>query len=137
MKRHATAHWSGTGKEGKGFLDSQSEVLSHTAYSYKTRFENEKGTNPEELVAAAHAGCFTMKLAFNLSGAGFVPENLETHCDIVLEEGSITHSHLLVKGKVPGITQQAWEELVKDAETNCPISRLLKTRIDVEARLIP
>lgn len=136
MKRHATAQWSGTGKDGSGFLDSQSEVLNHTAYSYKTRFESEKGTNPEELVAAAHAGCFTMKLAFNLSGAGFVPERLDTRCDIVLEDESITHSHLQVEGRVPGISQQVWEDLVKDAETNCPISRLLNTHIDVQSRLI-
>lgn len=136
MKRFASAQWSGTGKEGRGYLDAPSEVLSHTPYSYKTRFEHEKGTNPEELVAAAHAACFTMKLAFNLSGAGYVPEQLNTRCDIVLEDGRITHSHLQVEGKVPGIGLTSWNDLVHDAEKNCPISLLLNTAIDVQATLL-
>src|SRR2546423_2327551 len=104
MLRNATAVWNGSGKEGKGQLTTDSTVLKDTPYSYRTRFENEKGTNPEELVAAAHAGCFTMKLTFVLGEAGFTPERLETKCTITFENGSVTKSHLTVSGKVPGIS---------------------------------
>jgi osmotically inducible protein OsmC len=136
MTRSATANWQGTGKEGKGHISTQSNVLNKTQYSYLTRFENGTGTNPEELVAAAHAGCFTMKLSFNLTAAGFPPENIDTKCDITLNQGSITESHLVVKAKVPGITKEKFEEQVKDAEKNCPISKLLNTTIHCDATLI-
>jgi osmotically inducible protein OsmC len=131
MKRTATAFWQGSGKEGQGHLTTQSNVLNQTQYSFNTRFADGIGTNPEELVAAAHAGCFTMKLSFNLSGAGFVPTSLETSCAITLEDGSITHSDLTLKAVVPGIDNAKFAELVADAEKNCPISKLLNTQISV------
>ena len=136
MVRNATAVWNGTGKEGKGHLSTQSGVLKETQYSFNSRFEEGIGTNPEELVAAAHAGCFTMKLSFVLNEAGFTADNLETKCDITFENGSITKSHLSVKGKVPGIDDAKWNEAVKNAEQNCPISKLLNTSITSEAQLV-
>lgn len=136
MKRNATAVWQGTGKEGKGNLTTQSSILNQTQYSFGSRFEEGIGTNPEELVAAAHAGCFTMKLSFNLTGAGFVPDNLETKCVITLEDGSITSSHLTLNAKVPNIGEAQFKELVADAEKNCPISKLLNTKISVDANLV-
>lgn len=135
MKRHATAVWKGSGKEGNGHLTTQSNILSQTQYSYKSRFEEGTGTNPEELVAAAHAGCFSMKLSFNIDGAGFVADQLETKCDITLESGSITSSHLTLNAKVKGISKEKFDELVADAEKNCPISKLLNTKITVTATL--
>lgn len=135
MKRHATAVWNGSGKEGKGNLTTQSTVLNKTQYSFGSRFEEGIGTNPEELIAAAHAGCFTMKLSFNLSGAGFEPTELETKCQITFEDGSITKSHLILKATVDGISEDQFAELVKDAEENCPISKLLNTAISVEYTL--
>ena len=136
MKRNATAVWLGTGKEGKGSLTTQSSVLTNTQYSYKSRFEEGTGTNPEELVAAAHAGCFSMKLSFNVDGAGFKAERLETKCEITLENGSITNSHLTLTAKIDGISKQKFDELVADAEKNCPISKLLNTKITVNATLL-
>lgn len=135
MKRNATAVWHGTGKEGQGTLSTESEALQNTPYSFKTRFEDGKGTNPEELVAAAHAGCFTMKLAFNIDAAGFQAEKLETTCDIELENGTITSSFLTVKAKIPNIHKSKLDELVTDAEKNCPISKLLNTNIAVDVLL--
>lgn len=136
MKRNATAVWQGTGKEGTGHLTTQSTVLNKTQYSFNSRFADGIGTNPEELVAAAHAGCFTMKLSFNLSGAGFTPENLETKCEITLENGAITSSHLILSATVPGISKEKFDELVADAEANCPISKLYNTSISVDATLL-
>jgi osmotically inducible protein OsmC len=135
MKRHATAVWNGSGKEGKGTLTSQSGVLKETQYTYSSRFEEGTGTNPEELIAAAHAGCFTMKLSFVLGEAGFTPEHLETTSHVSLENGVITESHLTVKGKVPGISKEKFEECVKNAEENCPVSKALNTKISSEANL--
>ena len=135
MKRSATAVWQGSGKEGKGHLSTQSTTLNQTQYSFSSRFEEGVGSNPEELVAAAHAGCFTMKLSFNLGGAGFTPEQLETKCTITLENGSVTGSHLVLTAKVPEITLEKFTELVQDAEKNCPISKLLNTAITVEFTL--
>jgi lipoyl-dependent peroxiredoxin len=135
MKRNASAHWEGTGKEGNGNLTTQSGILSQTQYSFNTRFADGIGTNPEELIAAAHAGCFTMKLSFNLSGAGFAPESLDTKCDITLENGAITSSHLTLSAKVVGISQEKFDELVADAKANCPISKLLNTEISLETTL--
>jgi osmotically inducible protein OsmC len=136
MIRTATAVWNGSGKEGNGNLTTQSGVLSNTQYSYVSRFESGIGTNPEELVAAAHSGCFTMKLSFVLGAAGFTPDSLETKCELTFENGAITKSHLIVSGKVPGITKEKFEESVKDAEANCPISKLLNTAISSEATLL-
>lgn len=135
MKRKATAIWQGSGKEGKGHLTTQSNVLNKAQYSYTSRFEEGIGTNPEELVAAAHAGCFTMKLSFNLVGAGFTPDLLETQCQINLENGIITESHLTLTATVKGIDQAKFAELVAHAEANCPISKLLNTKIHVDFTL--
>jgi len=135
MKRFATANWQGTGKEGKGNLTSQSTVLNKTQYSFGSRFEEGVGTNPEELVAAAHAGCFSMKLSFNLTAAGFPPANIDTKCEISLNDGAITNSNLTVNAKVPGISKEKFDELVADAKTNCPISKLLNTEITYTASL--
>lgn len=137
MKRFATANWQGSGKEGKGLLSSQSTVLNDTQYGFGSRFADGVGTNPEELIAAAHAGCFTMKLSFNLTGAGFVPDNIDTRCEINFDtaKGEIVQSHLTVSATVPGISQEVFDELVADAEKNCPISKLLNTEITVSATL--
>ncbi|MEI2747525.1 MAG: OsmC family protein [Ferruginibacter sp.] len=135
MKRYATAVWQGTGKEGKGHLSTQSTTLDKTQYSFSSRFESGVGTNPEELVAAAHAGCFTMKLSFVLNAAGFTADNIETRCDITLQDGSITESHLSVKATVPGISNEQFDAAVADAKQNCPISKLYKTNITHEAVL--
>lgn len=136
IKRKATAVWSGSGKEGKGHLSTASTVLNKTQYSFGSRFESGVGTNPEELVAAAHSGCFSMKLSFVLGEAGFTPDELNTECTIVFEDGVITQSNLVLKAKVPGISQEKFDACVKDAELNCPISKLLKTAISVQARLL-
>ena len=135
MKRNATAVWNGSGKEGKGHLTTQSTVLKQTQYSYSSRFEEGPGTNPEELVAAAHAGCFTMKLSFVLGEAGFVPETLETKAIVTLENGKISESHLVLKATVKGISLDAFNAAVKEAELNCPISLSLNTKISVESTL--
>ncbi len=135
MKRKATAVWNGTVKEGKGYLSTQSGVLDKNQYSFKTRFEDGKGTNPEELIGAAHAGCFTMQLSANLSEKDFNPVELETKAEVSLEDGSVTKSHLTLSAKVPGISQEKFDELVKHAKENCPISKLLKTEITVSSTL--
>jgi lipoyl-dependent peroxiredoxin len=135
MKRHATAVWNGSGKEGSGHLTSQSTVLNQTQYSYNSRFAEGVGTNPEELVAAAHAGCFTMKISFLLNAAGFTADEIETRCDITVADGAITGSHLNVKAKVPGISQEQFESVVADAKANCIISKLYNTTITHEATL--
>lgn len=136
MKRTATAVWNGSGKEGNGNLTTQSTVLNKTQYSFTSRFENGIGTNPEELMAAAHAGCFTMKLSFVLGAAGFTPDSLETSCVISLEEGVITSSDLVVKAKVPGITPEKFQECAADAKANCPVSKVYNMTISLEASLV-
>jgi lipoyl-dependent peroxiredoxin len=136
MIRKARAVWRGTGKDGSGRLTSDSGVLSDTAYSFKTRFENEKGTNPEELVAAAHAGCFAMALAFQLQGAGFDPTELATEAAVSLEkEGQgfrVSRSALTLTADVRGIERGKFEELARAAEKNCPISKLLNAEITLD-----
>lgn len=138
MIRHATAVWNGSGKEGKGHLTTASTVLNQTQYSFNTRFEDGVGTNPEELVAAAHAGCFAMKLSFVLGAAGFTPASLETKCEITFENGTLSKSHLILKASVPGIDNAKFLECVKDAEQNCPISKLLGAGLQItsEATLV-
>lgn len=136
IKRTSTAVWSGTGKEGKGSLTSQSGVLSETQYGFQSRFAEGIGTNPEELIAAAHAGCFTMKLAFNLQGAGFVAEELKTHCTIALENGKISASRLSLSAKIPHISAEQFEDLVADAKVNCPVSKLLNCDISITFELM-
>lgn len=135
IKRKSSAVWKGSGKTGAGTVSSASGILKDTSYSYVSRFESGAGTNPEELVAAAHAGCFSMKLAFNLQGANFTATEIRTECEIVLDEGTIVASNLTVHATVPSITKDKFDELVKDAEINCPISKLLKTKISVVATL--
>ena len=136
MKRNATAVWQGSLKEGAGKISTQSKVLENTQYSFKTRFEDGIGTNPEELIAAAHSGCFTMQLSAYIGEAGFEIERLETKCDIDFQEGAIVSSELTVNGKVSGITDTQFQELVTKAEKNCPISKLLNTRISSVAKLL-
>lgn len=136
MKRKASAVWNGSGKEGSGHLTTASTVLNKTQYSFNSRFAEGVGTNPEELVAAAHSGCFAMKLSFVLGEAGFTPEQLAVDCIITFENGSITESHLVLKAKVPGITKEKFEACAADAKANCPISQLLKTNITLEASLV-
>jgi osmotically inducible protein OsmC len=135
MKRNATAVWNGTGKEGTGHLTTQSTLLNNAQYSYKSRFEEGIGTNPEELVAAAHAGCFSMKLSFILNAAGFTADEIVTKCVVTLEDGSITASHLSVSAKVPGIDKATFDASVEDAKLNCPISKSIKATITHEAIL--
>ena len=137
MKRHATAVWKGSGKEGNGHLTNQSTVLSNAQYSFNSRFAEGIGTNPEELIASAHAGCFCMKLSFVLDGAGFTADTLEATCTITLspEKGAITNSHLALKAKVPGISKEKFDECVADAKANCPVSKLLNAEITLESEL--
>ena len=136
MKRHATAVWAGSLKEGQRKITTQSNVLSSTQYSFKTRFEDGNGTNPEELVAAAHAGCFTMQLTAYINEAGFDVASIETKCDIDFQNGSVVSSHLSVLARIDDISTNQFQELVKKAETNCPISRLLNTAITANATLV-
>lgn len=134
-KKHAIAKWLGTGKEGKGTVSAQSGAFTDTQYSFKDRFEEGTGSNPEELIAAAHAGCFSMKLAFVLVEAGFTPESIETKCTITLDK-SITGSHLEVKAKVPGIDADKFKELAEKAKDTCPVSNALSIDKTVEATLL-
>jgi lipoyl-dependent peroxiredoxin len=140
MKRTATAVWNGSGKDGKGNLTTQSTTLNKTQYSYSSRFAEGVGTNPEELIAAAHAGCYTMALAFALQGAGITPDSLETTATITLDVSgaapTITSSHLVLKAKIPGITDEKFQELAKGAEKGCPVSRVLNAEISLDASLL-
>lgn len=135
MKHNATAVWSGTGKEGNGQLTTQTGTLTNVGYDWRSRFADGNLTNPEELVAAAHAGCFNMKLSFVLGAAGFTADEINTKCDITLEDGAITESHLTVTAKIPGINKEQFDAAVADAKANCPISKLLNTNITHEAVL--
>lgn len=135
MKRTSTAIWHGSGKTGSGYITSESHAIEKAYYAYNTRFENEKGTNPEELLAAAHAGCFTMKLSFVLEENGFIADIIETTSEVSLEKGIIGHSHLIVKAKVHGISKQKFDECATNAKDNCPVSRALFLTITMEATL--
>jgi osmotically inducible protein OsmC len=138
MKRNATAVWNGTGKDGKGTLSTQSGTLSDTQYSFKSRFEEGVGTNPEELIAAAHSGCFTMKLSFNISAEQIEPQEITTKAivDLNPEKGEIVGIHLECKVKAAGLSQEKFEELVADAKANCPISKLMNAPITIDAQLL-
>ena len=125
MKRTATANWKGTGKEGSGKLVTQSKAIKNKAYDYRSRFEDGAYTNPEELIAAAHAGCFSMKLSFVLGAAGFTPSRIETTCTVTLEAGVITSSHLDVKAKVPKLRAKNFPQYAEEAKANCPVSKAL------------
>lgn len=133
MQRSASAHWSGDLKSGAGSLTTASQVLNQTPYSFSARFENGAGTNPEELLAAAHAGCFTMALSAQLAGAGLVAESLDTNCVVTLgkkDDGfAITSSTLTLKAKVPGATREQFEAAARAAEKGCPVSKLFNTEI--------
>lgn len=139
MIRKATAVWRGTGKDGEGDLTTDSGVLSKTPYSYKARFENQQGTNPEELIAAAHAGCFTMALAFQLQLAGHNPTELRTEAAVSLDpEGQgfrISRSALTLHATVPGLADEEFRKLAEAAEKNCPVSKLLNAEITLDAQL--
>src|SRR5580765_563973 len=132
MKRTAKAVWNGTGKEGSGTMTSHSKVINNVPYSWRTRFQDVEGTSPEELIAAAHAGCFSMKLSFVLGEAGFPPGSLETTGEVTIENGTITSSHLKVKGKVPGISPEKFKECAEDARANCPVSKALNVSITLD-----
>ncbi len=136
MKRNATAEWKGSLKEGNGILTTQSKTLNATQYSFKTRFEDGVGTNPEELVAAAHAGCFTMQLSAYIGEAGFEIENIQTKCEIEMADFTIIGSHLTVEAKIDGISDETFQELITKAEKNCPISKLFNTEITSKATLV-
>lgn len=135
MKRNATAVWNGSGKEGKGNLTTQSTTLNKTQYSFSSRFEDGVGTNPEELMAAAHAGCFTMKLSFDLNAAGFTADEIETRCDITLDNGTITLSELNVTAKIPGIDDAEFQEVANGAKENCPVSKAYNCEKKLTAKL--
>lgn len=135
MKRFATANWKGSGKEGKGTNTTQSGILNNAQYSFNTRFADGIGTNPEELIAAAHSGCFSMKLSFVLGAAGFTPDNIDTKCTITLTDGTITESHLEVKAAVPGIDAEKFAACAAEAKANCPVSKLLNATITMDASL--
>lgn len=135
MVRTSKANWQGSGKEGKGTMTSASTLLNNSQYSWSTRFADGIGTNPEELIAAAHAGCFSMKLSFTLNAAGFTATNIDTKCSITLHEGTITDSHLEVVAIVPDITPDKFAECAADAKANCPVSKLLKAEITMDAKL--
>lgn len=139
MQRKGSAVWEGDLKGGKGTVSTDSGVLAQTPYSFSTRFENGKGTNPEELIAAAHAGCFTMALSAQLGNAGLTPEKLSTTATVTfdkLEVGwTVTNILLSVRGKVPKADLAAWDKATQAAKTGCPISRLLNTTITMDAKL--
>jgi len=134
--RKANANWKGSGKDGKGTLTTESTILNQTQYSFKTRFENSKGTNPEELIAAAHSGCFTMQLSFLLGEAGFTPTNLDTEAKVTFEDGNITNIHLDLSGQIEGIDENKFNEVALKAKEICPISKLFNTKITLSVKLV-
>ena len=136
MKRNATAVWKGTIKEGSGTLTTDSKVLDNTQYSFNSRFAEGIGTNPEELMAAAHAGCFTMKLSLDLTEAGFTPTSLETKGTISLENGVITGSHLALSASIPGIEDAEFQKIAAEAKANCPVSKAYSINLTLEATLV-
>ncbi|MDQ1090137.1 MULTISPECIES: OsmC family peroxiredoxin [unclassified Siphonobacter] len=136
MKRRATAVWNGDIKSGAGHLTTQSTTLNKTQYSFNSRFAEGVGTNPEELLAAAHAGCFTMKLDLDLTQAGYTVESLETESVITLDNGKITLSELTLQAKVPGITEEEFQKIAAEAEKTCPVSGAFSFEIKLNASLI-
>ena len=140
MKRSGQAKWQGDLKSGSGEISTESGVLKSTQYSFSTRFENGKGTNPEELLAAAHAGCFTMALSLQLAQAGMVAESLETSCTVTLDrvDGAfvITESHLSLTAKIPGASKDAFDKAAQAAKEGCPVSKLFNTKITLEAAML-
>ncbi len=135
MKRNATAVWNGSLKEGAGKLSTETTTLKDTQYSFKSRFEEGVGTNPEELIAAAHAGCFTMQLTAYISEEGFEVESIESKCDIDLVDGTIITSHLTIHAKIKDISEDIFQQFVAKAEKNCPVSKVLNAAISTTATL--
>jgi len=139
MKRSASAMWNGDLKGGKGTISTDSGVLSNTQYSFATRFENGAGTNPEELIAAAHAGCFSMALSAQLAEAGLVAQSIQTKATVTLEKSdggfAITEVHLALTAKIPGADQQAFETAAENAKSGCPVSKLLNAKITLDKKL--
>jgi osmotically inducible protein OsmC len=139
MKRSAQAKWQGDLKGGSGTISTASGTLANTPYSFHSRFEQGTGTNPEELLAAAHAGCFTMAVSSQLAQAGLKADSLETSCTITLEQKdggfAITESHLQLKARIPGATPQAFDQAIQAAKNGCPVSKLFNTSITLEAQL--
>lgn len=136
MNRTATAIWTGTGKEGKGNVSTETGTLNNVPYNYVSRFEDGKLTNPEELIAAAHAGCFSMKLAFILNSKGLTADEIKTTCSITFESGTLKESTLKVTAKIQGAEKQAFLEMAEDAKKNCPVSKSLSIPISLEAELL-
>jgi len=138
MKRSATAVWKGSIKEGSGVLTSESKTLDNTPYSFKSRFETGTGTNPEELIGAAHAGCFAMALSLELGKAGFTPESLEATATVTMDADKleVTHSDLVLKAKIPSIGEDQFQQIAAGAKAGCPISKLLKAEISLQATLV-
>ena len=141
MQRTASAHWSGGLKDGKGAVSTQSGVLNQTQYSFSTRFENGAGTNPEELIAAAHAGCFSMALSAQLGNAGMTAESIDTKATLTMDKTdagfTITSVHLDVKVSIPGADQAKFDEAAQNAKKGCPVSRVLNANITMDAKLVP
>ncbi|MCE3259587.1 MAG: osmotically inducible protein [Bacteroidetes bacterium] len=136
IKRSSTVVWHGTGKEGSGQVTTQSDVLHHSPFAYKTRFQEEKGTNPEELIAAAHASCFTMKLSFVLNEDHFTADTIETTCTVSMEAGEIKSSHLVVKAKVHDLDDEEFQLYAIKTMNECPVSKALSIEITMEAVLV-
>ena len=139
MKRSATAMWNGDLKSGKGTISTESGVLSNSQYSFATRFEQARGTNPEELIAAAHAGCFSMALSLQLAEAGLVAQSITTKATVTIEKTdagfTITQSHLDLTARIPGASQQAFEKATDNARDGCPVSKLLNAKITLDRKL--
>jgi len=133
--RNAKAQWNGSGKDGKGYLTTESKILENTQYSFNTRFENAKGTNPEELIGAAHAGCFAMQLSFLLGENNFTPNSLDVDAQVDFKDGEIIKITLNLNGDVPDISQDVFQEIANKAKDICPISKLLKTEIELNSSL--
>lgn len=138
INRKANAVWSGSGKEGKGIVSTQSGVLDKTRYSFNTRFENGIGTNPEELIAAAHAACFAMKLSFDLNAAGYTADELDTSAVVSLDpaKGEVVKSHLTLRARIDGISDEEFQKIAASSKEGCPISKLLNAELELEASLI-
>ena len=138
INRKATAVWKGTGKEGTGTMSTQSTVLENTQYSFNTRFADGKGTNPEELIAAAHAGCFAMQLSFDLNAEGFTADELSANATITLDpsKGQITKSHIDLTAKIPGITAEKFAEIAEKSKKKCPVSQVLNAELSLNAELV-
>ena len=136
IKRNATTEWKGSGKEGEGNISVQSGIFNNAPMAFGTRFKDDDGTNPEELIAAAHSGCFTMALSFKLGEAGYTPNSLNTKCTIKFEDKKVTGSHLHVTADVNGIESDEFEKIMNDAKENCPISQLLNTDITANYKLV-